>query len=454
MAHGREDDRAPRAARRAHRHTTDAGADNCSAVASAHAARITGPRARTIGMAVADAEPVGRARTGTEPPGVAGTPAVAPRIIRTGAVTQRRTGTPAAALGAADTGAVTHGPARPRGLVESIARDTGMERGARGRPADDRVAEAAVGDDGIARAAAETVGIAVTAAVAYRMAVARAAAQNVAMTRAGANRIAGAGAGAHDVRRTWARDNQGAGLVVIEDEGLAAGVEADAAAGGRVSGAGRTRHLYVDHGNRRRRSRRTPLGGRDGHEGEPDQRGGKRRERGNVLNVRIGHARRTRRRGEGVAHAAAETSGRAGTAHAKRASYPESHANSVSTARREAHRVAAPAAAAKSGAGDAFVKRITRTAPGTDAIERGNRPRAGMTGSRTSPRDIIAERRGVARARASTPGTAEASPSIAMTGAAPDGGARTAEGAAVASTGPQRTALVTSDLDGDAVTAA
>ena len=53
-----------------------------------------------------------------------------------------------------------------------------------------------------------------------------------------------------------------------------------------------------------------------------------------------------------------------------------------------------------------------------------------------------------------TPGRAEACPSIAMTRAAPNGGSRTAESAAVASTGAGGTALMTSHLNGEAVATA
>ena len=149
-----------------------------------------------------------------------------------------------------------------------------MKRGARGRPADDRVPEGAIRDNRIARTGAQPVGIAVTPPFAYGIAVAGAGAQNGAMTRASANRIAGAGAGAHDVRRARTRDNQGAGLIVIEDEGLAGGVEADAAAGGRVSSTARTRNLNEEDGNGRSRCGQRPLEGRDGHLDEPDQRSG------------------------------------------------------------------------------------------------------------------------------------------------------------------------------------
>ena len=339
-------------------------------------------------------------------------------------------------------------------MIEGIAGHTGMERGARRRPADDRVPESAIRDNGIARAAAQAVGIAVTPPFAYGMAVARTGAQNIAMTRAGANRIARASAGAHDVGRTQSRDNQGARLIVIENEGLAAGVEADAAAGGRVSSTGRTRHLNEEDWNGRRRWGQRTLQCRDGHLSEPDQGSGERREYGRVLNVGSGHTGRLRRRMESVAHAAAETAGHARTARAKRAAYPESHANSVSTPRREAHRIAAPAAAAKSGASDTFVKRITRTAPATDAMERTKRPGTGLTSSRTGPGDLIADRGRVARARTPTPGRAEACPSITMTRATPNGGPRTAESAAVASAGAGGTTLMTSHLDGEAVTAA
>ena len=161
-----------------------------------------------------------------------------------------------------------------------------------------------------------------------------------------------------------------------------------------------------------------------------------------------------RRRAEGVADATADTAGRARTARAKRAAYPESHANSVSAPRRDAHRIAAPAAAAKSGAGEACVKRITRTAPGTDAMEHAKRPGTGLTSSRTCPGDLIADRGRVARARTPTPGRAEPCPSIAMTRATPNGGSRTAQSVAVASAGAGGTVLMTSHLDGEAVAAA
>ena len=454
MADGREDDRAPRAARRAHRHAAHAGANDSAAVALAHATRIARPGARAISMAVANAEPVGRPRAGAEPPGIAGTRAVAPGIARTGANTQRRTGTPTAALGAAETGAITHSPARLRGLVEGISHKGEMVRGTRGGAANDRVPDGATRHNGIAHAAAHAVGIAIAAAFADGMAITRTSTQNIAMTGAGANRIAGAGTGAQDGRRARTRDDQRTGLIVIEDEGLAADIEADAAARWRISSTGRTRHLYRENGNGRRRYGQRALQCRDGHLSEPDQRCGERRKYGRVLNGRARVAGGWRRRPESVAHAAAVTAGRTRTARTKRAAYSEAHANSVATPRREAHRIAAAAAAAKSGAGNARVKRITRTAPTTDAIERASGIGARLTSSGTCPGNLIAHRGRVARARTPTPGNAEAGPSITMTCATPNGGSRTAESAAVTDAGAGSTTLMTSQLDGEAVTMA
>ena len=425
MADGREDERAAGAAGRTHRHAADAGADDCAAVARAHAARIAGPGTRPIGMAAAGAEPVGRARTGTEPPGVAGSGTVAPRIAVTDAA--------AAALGAADTHALTHGQTRPRRMVEGIARDTEMEGGARGRPANDRITDTAVEDDGIAATAAQTVGIAVASAVAERIAVARAVTQNVAMTRAGTDRIAGAGAGAHHVGRPRAGNNQCARAVIVEDERLLAEIESDAAAAGDVGNAAASRNLDTDQRDGSSRGGRGPLRGRDGHLDKSEQLRRRGRKPRNGLKGRGGHARRRRPRTEGVSHAAAAAPGRTESADTKRTADAKAHANSVAATQREAQRIAAPAASAKSRAAHAVLERVTRSAPATDAIEHTNRPRPGVAGSRTGAEDVIAGRGRIARPGASTPSRADAGPSIAMPGAAPYGGARNAEGAAVAS---------------------
>ena len=337
---------------------------------------------------------------------------------------------------------------------EGIARKTGMERGARGRAADNRVPDSAIRYNGISRAGALPVGIAVTPPFADGIAVARACAQNIAMARAGANRIAGPAPGAHDVRRARTRDNQRPGLVVIEHESLTCGVEADAVAGGRVSVTGRSQHLDKEDGNGRRADRQRPLDGRNGHLGEPDQRSGQRREYGRVLNVRARVTGGWRRRAEGVANPTSDTAGRAGTARAIRAAHAESDANSVSTTRRETNGIAAPAAATKSGAGDAFVKRITRTAPGTDAVKRAKRPGTSLTGSGPCPGDLITDRGRITRARTATPGRADASPSVAMAGAAPNRGSRTAESVAVAGAGAGGTGRMSGHLQSETVTAA
>ena len=282
-------------------------------------------------------------------------------------------------------------------MVEGIAGDTEMEGGARGRAANDRIAEAAVEDDGIAATAAQTVGIAVASAVAQRIAVPRAGAQNVAMTRAGTDRIAGAGTGAHHVGRPRAGNNQGAGAVIVEDERLLPDIESDAAAAGHVGNAARSRHLDTDQRDGSSRAGRRPLRPRDGHLGEAEQLRRRARERRNGLKARVGHARRTRPRTEGVSHTAAAAPGHAGTADTKRAADAEADANSVSAAQREAQRIAAAAASAKSRAAHAVLERIACTAPATDTIEYANRPRTGVAGPRTGTEDVIAGRGGIAR---------------------------------------------------------
>ena len=177
-------------------------------------------------------------------------------------------------------------------------------------------------------------GIAVTATVANRMAVAR----------AGADRIAGAGAGADDVHRAGSGNEQGARLVVLEDERMAAGVETNAVARGRDASARRSGHLETNDGNRRRR---TPLGRGDRGQGQSGKLGREFRDRGRVLRVGLERAGRTRHRAKGAADTMAETWRHAGTAGSKRAAYPEAEADRAATAGRETDDIAAPAAAAR-----------------------------------------------------------------------------------------------------------